>query len=106
MNLRPDNFAARIRFHNMDTQTESQSGPSAAEKLHHYYEDGEQYVRRNPTKSALVGVGVGFLLAQLPVRFMLLAFVKLILLLVKPATFIYAISKLVDDVRGDQTAGR
>jgi hypothetical protein len=90
----------------MDTQTEPQSGPSAVEKIHHYYEDGEEYVRRNPTKSALVGVGVGFLLAQLPVRFMLLAFLKLILLLVKPATFIYAISKLVDDIRGEDSTRR
>lgn len=84
----------------MDTQTDQPPLRAATETFQHYYQDGEEYVRRNPTKSALVGVGLGFLLAQLPVRFMLLAFVKLLLLLVKPATFIYAISKLIDDCRG------
>jgi hypothetical protein len=63
------------------------------------YADGEEYVRQNPTKSALVAGGVGFLLAQLPLRWMFVAIIKLLFLVVKPVTFIYAISKLVDDVR-------
>jgi hypothetical protein len=63
------------------------------------YADGEEYVRENPTKSALVAVGAGFLLAQLPMRWMFVALIKLLFLVVKPVTFIYAISKLVDDVR-------
>jgi hypothetical protein len=63
------------------------------------YADGEEYVRENPTKSALVAAGVGFLLAQLPLRWMFVALLKLLFLVVKPVTFIYAISKLVDDVR-------
>lgn len=62
-----------------------------------YMADGEEYVRANPTKSVLIGLGGGFLVAQLPFRFMTLALVKLLLLLVKPATFVYAISKLFDD---------
>jgi hypothetical protein len=63
------------------------------------YADGEEYVRANPGKSALVAMGVGFLLAQLPLRWMFIALVKLLFLVVKPVTFIYAISKLVDDLR-------
>jgi hypothetical protein len=77
--------------------------PSAIEdvksNLNNYVSNGEEYVRANPTKSVLIGLGGGFLLAQLPFRFMTLALVKLLLLLVKPATFVYAISKLFDDVR-------
>jgi len=56
-------------------------------------------VRQNPAKSALVGMGIGFLLAQLPLRWMFIAIIKLLFLVVKPVTFIYAISKLIDDVR-------
>ncbi len=90
----------------MDTQTATDSLPEAAETFQRYYRDGEEYVRRNPTQSALVSVGVGFLLAQLPIRYMLLAILKLVLLLVKPATFIYAISKLIDGWRADEQGGR
>jgi hypothetical protein len=67
------------------------------------YADGEEYVRQNPTKSALVAVGAGFLLAQLPLRWMFVALLKLLFLVVKPVTFIYAISKLIDDVRSSQS---
>lgn len=90
----------------MDTQNETPKLREAADSIQHYYQDGEEYVRRNPTQSAVVAVGVGFLLAQLPIRYMMLAILKLTLLLVKPATFIYAISKLVDDVRVGQTDPR
>jgi hypothetical protein len=69
------------------------------ENFQRCYADGEEYVRENPTKSALVAMGAGFLLAQLPLRWMLVALIKLLFLVVKPVTFIYAISKLVDDVR-------
>jgi hypothetical protein len=61
--------------------------------------DGEDYIRQNPTKTALVAMGVGFLLAQLPLRWMFIAIIKLVFLIVKPVTFIYAISKLIDDIR-------
>jgi len=67
--------------------------------LQHFYADGEEYIRQNPTKTALVAVGIGFLLAQLPLRWMLIALIKLLFLIVKPVTFIYAVSKLIDDVR-------
>ncbi len=73
------------------------------ENLHRCYADGEEYVRENPTKSALVAIGVGFLLAQLPLRWMLVALIKLLFLIVKPVTFIYAVSKLIDDIRSAKT---
>jgi ElaB/YqjD/DUF883 family membrane-anchored ribosome-binding protein len=40
------------------------------ENIQRYRADGEDYVRQNPTKTALVAMGVGFLLAQLPLRWM------------------------------------
>ena len=85
----------------MDTQTETDPLPAMAETFQRYYSDGEEYVRSNPAKSALLGVGAGFLLAQLPLRLILMALVKLLLHLVKPALFVYAISKLVGDWRED-----
>jgi hypothetical protein len=72
---------------------------SFQENVQRYYADGEEYVRENPTKSAFVAMGAGFLLAQLPMRWMFVALIKLLFLVVKPVTFIYAISKLIDDVR-------
>lgn len=90
------------------TESVSEGAQSAQENWQRYYEDGEKYIRANPTKSALVAIGTGFLLAQLPLRWMCVALLKLLFLLVKPATFIYAISKLIDDVRSsssEETAG-
>ena len=69
------------------------------ENLQRCYADSEEYVRHNPTKTALVSMGAGFLLAQLPLRWMFVALIKLLFLVVKPVTFIYAISKLIDDIR-------
>lgn len=90
----------------METQTQTPPVRAAAETIEHYYHDGEEYIRHNPTQSALVAMAVGLLLAQLPLRYMMLALLKLILLLVKPATFIYATCKLVDDIRGNRSALR
>jgi hypothetical protein len=84
---------------NTTTETISQGARSAQENLQRYYEDGETYIRDNPTKSALVAIGAGFLLAQLPLRWMAVALIKVLLLVVKPATFVYAISRLIDDIR-------
>jgi hypothetical protein len=83
----------------MEHAAETHDTHNIQENLQRCYADGEEYVRQNPAKSALVGLGVGFLLAQLPLRWMLLALVKLLFLVVKPVTLIYAISKLIDDVR-------
>jgi hypothetical protein len=69
------------------------------ENLHRTYVDSETYVKENPTKASLIAIGIGFLLAQLPLRWMFLALIKLLFLVIKPVTFIYAISKLIDDVR-------
>jgi len=69
------------------------------ENVQRCYADGEDYVRQNPTKTALIAMGIGFLLAQLPIRWMFVALIKLLFLVVKPVTFIYALSKLIDDIR-------
>ena len=83
----------------MEHTAEITSIDGIQENLQRCYADGEEYVRENPTKTALVAIGVGFLLAQLPLRWMLVAVVKLLFLVVKPVTFIYAVSKLIDDIR-------
>ena len=77
--------------------------PGIQENFQRCYEDGEDYIRQNPTKSAFIAIGTGFLLAQLPLRWMFVALIKVLFLLVKPVTFIYAISKLIDDVRAART---
>lgn len=83
----------------MEHTTEPPLTHGIQESFQAYYADGEDYVRQNPTKTAMVAMGVGFLLAQLPMRWMFVAIIKLVFLIVKPVTFIYAISKLIDDVR-------
>jgi hypothetical protein len=72
------------------------------DNLQRCYADGEDYVRQNPAKTALVAMGAGFLLAQLPLRWMFVAIIKLLFLVVKPVTFIYAVSKLMDDIRASR----
>ena len=83
----------------MEHIAEPISTQSIQENFQRCYADGEHYVRHNPTKAALVAMGAGFLLAQLPLRWMFVAILKLLFLVIKPVTFIYAISKLIDDVR-------
>lgn len=67
-----------------------------------YIEDSEEYIRRSPTRAVLMGLGSGFLVAQLPLRFMIFGLLKIVLLLIKPAAFIYLVSKLIDDARNAQ----
>jgi ElaB/YqjD/DUF883 family membrane-anchored ribosome-binding protein len=93
------NRASENEFPHMEQPATAEPAHSIQEDIHRYYADGEEYVRQNPAKSALVGMGIGFLLAQLPLRWMFIAIIKLLFLVVKPVTFIYAISKLIDDVR-------
>jgi hypothetical protein len=83
----------------MEHTAENVSIHGIQDNLQRCYADGGEYVREHPTKTALVAMGVGFLLAQLPLRWMFVALIKLLFLIVKPVTFIYAISKLIDDVR-------
>ena len=83
----------------MEHTAENVSIHGIQDNLQRCYADGEEYVREHPTKTALVAIGLGFLLAQLPLRWMFVAVIKLFFLIVKPVTFIYAVSKLIDDVR-------
>jgi hypothetical protein len=83
----------------MEHTAEPTATQSIQENFQRCYADGEEYVRENPTKTALVAMGAGFLLAQLPLRWMFIALIKLLFLVVKPVTLIYAISKLMDDIR-------
>lgn len=59
----------------------------------------EEFVREHPTQSALIAAGVGFLIAQLPVRILAAGLIKGTLLLLKPVAVLYALSRLIGDVR-------
>ena len=87
----------------MEHTADPSATQSIQENIQRCYADGEDYIRQNPTKSAFVAIGAGFLLAQLPLRWMFIALIKLLFLVVKPVTFIYAISKLIDDIRAART---
>ena len=60
---------------------------------------GEKYVREHPAQSALTAIGVGFLLAQIPMRFIAVAFFRLILLILKPAALLYVVTNFLRDSR-------
>lgn len=81
----------------MQNITESISAGLAGDHVDRYLTEGETYVRQNPTAAALLAAGAGFLLAQLPLRWMFVALVRSALFLVKPATYLYAITKLIED---------
>jgi hypothetical protein len=89
----------------MQTAEMTTTNKTAALKqdIQNYLEDSEEYIRRNPARAMLMGLGSGFLIAQLPLRFMIFGILKIVLLLIKPAAFIYLVSKLIDDVRNAQT---
>lgn len=59
-----------------------------------YTAKGMKMIRRNPSQSALAGLGIGFLLAQLPLRFIAAGIVRLFLASLRPAALLYAIYKL------------
>ncbi len=83
----------------MEQTAETHTIENIQDNFHKCIADSEEYVRQNPAKSSLIAIGIGLLLAQLPLRWILLVLIKLALLVIKPVTFIYAISKLIDDIR-------
>ena len=54
----------------------------------------EDFVRSNPTRALLYGVGAGFILNRLPIFRIFWAFVRLLLFALKPALLIYGASKI------------
>lgn len=62
----------------------------------------EDYVRANPTRSLLYGVGAGFILDRLPIFRILGALVRLLLMAFKPAILIYGATKLYQAVKSEE----
>ena len=54
----------------------------------------EDFVRSNPTRALLYGVGAGFILNRLPIFRLFGALVRLLLFALKPALLIYGASKV------------
>lgn len=54
----------------------------------------EDFVRSNPTRALLYGVGAGFILNRLPVFRIFGVLVRLLLFALKPALLIYGASKV------------
>ena len=62
----------------------------------------EECIRTHPDQAALVSLGAGFLLAQLPLRFLAAALLRTLVMLLKPAVLIYGIFRLTEDYYGRQ----
>jgi hypothetical protein len=62
----------------------------------------EDYVRANPTRSLLYGVGAGFILDRLPIFRILGALLRICLMAFKPAILIYGATKLYQAVKSEE----
>ena len=78
-------------------RTETWNGFSTAEKL----------IREHPGESAITAIGVGFLIAQLPGRYIAAVLFKLALVVLKPAAVVFAVANLLGGTRSrsGQTQG-
>ena len=59
----------------------------------------EALVREYPAQSALIAAGIGFLIAQLPLRFVVAGLIRGILLVLRPALALYGLAKLFERAR-------
>ena len=55
-------------------------------------------IREHPDEAALFSLGVGFLLAQFPLRLVMAALARVVLLVIKPAALLYGLFRLAEDV--------
>lgn len=59
------------------------------QKFSEFQSQGEEYVRQNPSQAVLSALAAGFVLRLLPLGAIIGALVRLALLAVRPAVFIY-----------------
>jgi len=57
----------------------------------------EACIRQHPTESALVSLGAGFLIAQLPLRLLAGGIARLTLVALKPAALLYCFYRVAED---------
>ena len=100
--IRPSRHDYQVTHMEQTASLDTLSVHNLQENLQRRFADSEHYIRENPTKASLIAVGIGFLLAQLPLRWMFIALIKLLFLVIKPVTFVYAISKIIDDIRASR----
>ena len=81
------------------TQAVKQSVSKARKTAREALADGERYVREHPQQAALAGLGLGMVLAQVPLRLLVTGLVSLFLVLLKPLALFYAITNLLRDSR-------
>ena len=62
----------------------------------------EDYVRANPTRSLLYGLGAGFLLDRLPIFRIVGMVVRLLFKALKPALLVYAVTRLYQMVQEEE----
>jgi len=91
----------------MDTATNiSQKEPQSAwQSVGEGIESSETYIREHPGQTALAAVGIGFLIAQLPARYLLGALFRVMLSILKSVAVIFALTKILEAIR-DEEPGR
>jgi len=57
----------------------------------------QECIREHPTEAAVGTLSAGFLLAQLPLRLLAAALVRLVLLVLKPTLLLYGLYRLAED---------
>ena len=62
----------------------------------------EKNIREHPGEAALISLGAGFLLAQFPLRLLLTALTRAVLLVLKPTALLYGVFRLAEDFRERQ----
>lgn len=67
-------------------------------------EKTEQNIREHPDEAALLSLGIGFLLAQFPLRLLLAAVARAVLLALKPAALLYGFFRMAEDMYGRSSA--
>lgn len=63
----------------------------------------ETCIREHPDEAALVSLGAGFLLAQFPLRLLMAAVARLVVMVLKPAVVFYALFRMAEDVYARQS---
>ena len=59
----------------------------------------EMRIRENPTQAAWISLGIGFLLARLPLRYLVGGLLVLIVRMLKPAILVYGLLRMAEDCR-------
>ena len=66
---------------------------------------GADMIREHPRQSALGALGIGILLAQLPLRILATGLMGVLLMLLKPAALLYAGIKIAEDYKTSSSNG-